>query len=145
MLLSHISVSLSLSLSLYLSSSLPLSLKVMKKMFSSKDLKKINVKKIAFLNLLMGDNHHFFKRRNQAVSEYITFSKSAYCFRNFCFRYMCIEVGVRAPDPDNNVFLLCCASKSLKSISLSEVWYHFVDEDTNTLEVKGTAYNHSKI
>ena len=28
-------------------------------------------------------------------------------------------------DPDNSVFLLCCALKSLKNRSLSdEVWYH---------------------
>lgn len=41
-----------------------------------------------------------------------------------------------APDPDNNVFLLCCALRGLKSISLSEVWYHFVDEETKTLKLR---------
>lgn len=38
--------------------------------------------------------------------------------------------------PDSNIFL-CCALKSLNNISLSdEVWYHFTDEETETLKLR---------
>lgn len=88
------------------------------------------VSKTAFLNPLVGNNQHFFKKWNQMVSEYITLS-------NLCFRCMCVEIGcvfvcvcmcmlACASDPDNSVFLLCCTLKSWKNISLSdEVWYYF--------------------
>ena len=65
-------------------------------------------------------------------------TKSVYCFKktfvsDVCvYRCVCVCVCVCihcmlacVSDPDNNVFLLCCALKSLKNISLSdEVWYH---------------------
>ena len=64
-------------------------------------------------------------------------TKSVYCFKktfvsDVCvYRCVCVCARAHTPyaccisDPDNNVFLLCCALKSLKNISLSdEVWYH---------------------
>ena len=82
-------------------------------------------------------------------------TKSVYCFKKPLFQMyvytdvcVCVCVCMHCmlaciSDPDNNVFLLCCALNSLKNISLSdEVWYHLQMRKLRLYKVK--QINHSK-